>query len=139
GQKHAGGHARNFRDVDRPFQPVLDVADEVVLVHLAAGAAGDTGVAAAHQQCTLAAEQTARRCRHTLNDIGMPAFYPFVPPPVGAAAHRSTLVFVDVLGAFGIIGDVFPVRVFEIVGHADDFHAGAGHYGSLSQRWAGAA
>ncbi|EMI17357.1 hypothetical protein RMSM_05730 [Rhodopirellula maiorica SM1] len=133
-QEHASRHAGDFRYVDASFQSILDVRNKIILMHLAARPTWDAGESRPHQQRPFAAWQTTRRRANTLDDVGMASLDPFVPTAIRTAPHRATLVLVDVFGAFGIVGNVVPIRILKIIRDTDDFGSGARNDSPLSMR-----
>jgi hypothetical protein len=68
----------------------------------------------------------------------MSPFGPLVPTAIGRFAHRLTLVFIDILSAFRVVGDEIPRFFLEVIADLIELHAGAWHddiASGLSQAW----
>jgi hypothetical protein len=68
----------------------------------------------------------------------MSPFGPLVPTAIGRFAHRLTLVFIDILGAFGVVGDKIPRFLLEVIADLIQLDTRAWHDDiatGLSQAW----
>jgi hypothetical protein len=68
----------------------------------------------------------------------MSPFGPLVPTAIGRFAHRLTLVIIDILGAFGVVGDKIPGFFLEVIADLIQLDTRAWHddiASGLSQTW----
>ncbi len=119
-QEDASRDAGNLADVQFSLQAILDIRDKVSLVQLIAGTSSQSRRFLAEQQCASTVGQTTWRCCDAFDNVWMASFDALVPTTIAGAAHGATLVFVNVFGALGISGNVFPTGIFEVVGDSDD-------------------
>ena len=91
------------------------VEDQVVLLVAARFGVGNSAVERAHQQCALAARQSACRRFDALDVVGLSPFHALGPEAVLRASRRLTPLLVDVVAAFGPVVDELPFRVLKII------------------------
>ena len=96
-------------------------------MHFVARTVGYPCVEGLHQQGALATFKPAWGSGDSLDDVGMSTFGTLVPTAIGRFAHRLALIFVDVLGALGVVGDKIPGLLFEVVADLIELHTGAWH------------
>ena len=125
-QVNTGHDARRVADADPLSEGALHVVDQVVLLHLVAGTAGDAGVERGDQQPVFAPLEPGARQRHPLDHVGGTALHPLEPAIVDRSADRLANPLVLLLRALRVAVIPAPFLVLEIIADRLDDGAGAG-------------
>ena len=99
----------------RAAQPIVDVGDEVILLHAEAGAARNARLQRLQGATARASRQPARGRRNAFDHVRLAPLHALVPAAVLRYARRIPVLLIVFASALGGVVGVLPVCVFEVV------------------------